>query len=121
MDDDRKTSVWPWIVALLIGLPVLYVASFGPFLWIANHRFMPGALTPIAEAAFEPMFWARWESPDAIRTPVEWYARFWEPQRMVPAIFREVRRATFNTGTLRDSSMDVSLPASRPEQRPADR
>ena len=29
MSDDRK-PLWPWVVALLIGLPVLYVASFGP-------------------------------------------------------------------------------------------
>ena len=34
MTDDRKTPVWPWIVALLIGLPVLYVASIGPSFWI---------------------------------------------------------------------------------------
>jgi hypothetical protein len=29
MSDDRK-PIWPWVVALLIALPVLYVASFGP-------------------------------------------------------------------------------------------
>jgi hypothetical protein len=34
MNDERK-PVWPWNVALLIGLPVLYVASFGPACWIA--------------------------------------------------------------------------------------
>jgi hypothetical protein len=28
-DDDRK-PVWPWIVAVLIGLPIVYVAMFGP-------------------------------------------------------------------------------------------
>jgi hypothetical protein len=27
---DKRKSLWPWIVALLIGLPVLYVASSGP-------------------------------------------------------------------------------------------
>jgi hypothetical protein len=29
MNDDRK-PVWPWIASLLMGLPVLYVASIGP-------------------------------------------------------------------------------------------
>ena len=38
MSDDRKKPVWPWIVALLIGVPVLYVASFGP-----ACRFTSGA------------------------------------------------------------------------------
>ncbi|MGE5192006.1 MAG: hypothetical protein ACM3U2_05845 [Deltaproteobacteria bacterium] len=28
LGNDRKTPLWRWIVALLIGLPVLYVASF---------------------------------------------------------------------------------------------
>src|SRR5262245_66586319 len=36
MSDDRK-PFWPWIVALLIGLPVLYVASFGPACWLADR------------------------------------------------------------------------------------
>ena len=30
MTGDRKKSVWLWIVAVLIGVPVLYVASSGP-------------------------------------------------------------------------------------------
>lgn len=28
--NEERNPVWPWIAALLIGLPVLYVASFGP-------------------------------------------------------------------------------------------
>ena len=39
---DRKQPLWPWIVALLIGLPVLYVASFGPACWIVSHADMNG-------------------------------------------------------------------------------
>jgi hypothetical protein len=37
MSDDRKKHLWPWIAGLLIGLPVLNVASFGPACWIANR------------------------------------------------------------------------------------
>src|SRR5262245_7401247 len=37
MSEPKKSPVWPWIVALLIGLPVLYVASFGPACWIASR------------------------------------------------------------------------------------
>jgi hypothetical protein len=36
MSDDRKKPVWPWITALLIGLPVLYLVSFGPACWITS-------------------------------------------------------------------------------------
>ncbi len=40
MSDDRKKSVWPWIVALVIGLPVLYVASFGPACWLTSRGWI---------------------------------------------------------------------------------
>ena len=30
-------SVWPWIAGLLVGLPVLYVASFGPACWLTSR------------------------------------------------------------------------------------
>ena len=43
-DERKKAGVWPWIVGLLVGLPVLYVASFGPACWMtAGHR---GRMTP---------------------------------------------------------------------------
>ncbi len=46
MNDVRKNPLWPWIVALLIGLPVTYVASFGPacgmwtYDWISDDTFI---------------------------------------------------------------------------------
>jgi hypothetical protein len=33
MSEARKNAVGPWIAALLVGLPVVYVASFGPACW----------------------------------------------------------------------------------------
>ena len=41
MSDDRKTFLWPLIVALLIALPVLYVAAFGPACWLADRDALP--------------------------------------------------------------------------------
>jgi len=38
MSEERKKALWPWFAALLIGLPVLYVASFGPACWVADHH-----------------------------------------------------------------------------------
>ena len=48
MSDDRKKPLWPWIVALLIGLPVLYVASFGPACWITSRADRGKRLLPVA-------------------------------------------------------------------------
>jgi hypothetical protein len=46
MDDDRKKPLWPWIAALLIGLPVLYVASFGPACWLTSALDRHGWVEP---------------------------------------------------------------------------
>jgi hypothetical protein len=56
MSDERK-PVWPWIAALLIGLPVLYVASFGPACWVTSRlnfgaRSISVIYRPIIRAAF---------------------------------------------------------------------
>jgi hypothetical protein len=40
MSEERK-PLWPWIVALLIGLPVLYVASFGPAVSLTSRGLIP--------------------------------------------------------------------------------
>jgi len=52
MTDDRKKPLWPWIVALVVGLPVLYVASFGPACWLTgwcelNGDWLLAAYAPI--------------------------------------------------------------------------
>jgi hypothetical protein len=41
MSDDRKKPLWPWIVAVLIGLPVLYFLSSGPTRIVAfrHHNY----------------------------------------------------------------------------------
>ena len=55
MSEERKKPVWPWIVALLIGLPVLYVASFGPACWISS-RLNSGSSA--VSCVYRPIMWA---------------------------------------------------------------
>jgi hypothetical protein len=40
MSDDRKRPIWPWIVVLLIGLPVLYYLSLGPACWSCERGWI---------------------------------------------------------------------------------
>ncbi|MGE5192196.1 MAG: hypothetical protein ACM3U2_06795 [Deltaproteobacteria bacterium] len=47
MSDDRKKPLWPWIAALLVGLPVLYAASFGPVCWITSRSDRGKNLPPV--------------------------------------------------------------------------
>jgi hypothetical protein len=37
MREPQKNPVWPWILVVLVGLPVLYVGSFGPACWLTSQ------------------------------------------------------------------------------------
>ena len=38
MSDERKKPLWPWMVAVLIVLPLFYVLSSGPMQILACHQ-----------------------------------------------------------------------------------
>jgi hypothetical protein len=68
MSDERK-PLWPWIVVLLIGLPVLYVASFGPACWVtASH---PTLIMP-AGYFYWPLTRAAWAYPNEKAVEALW-------------------------------------------------
>lgn len=64
MNDERKKALWPSILALMIGLPVLYLLSLGPACWVSSRlnagaEFVPTIYHPITLAlspagAFSP-------------------------------------------------------------------
>jgi hypothetical protein len=62
-DERKKAGVWPWITALLIGLPVLYVASFGPACWLAGWNL--GLNFKCVEVLYRPIL--RLSTVDALR------------------------------------------------------
>jgi len=68
MSDDRKTPAWPWIVALLIGPPVLYVASFGLACALAEHDVLPVSL--LTRGFFRPCFALVTDGPTPARTVI---------------------------------------------------
>jgi hypothetical protein len=58
MDDERKnTGIWPWVVALLVGLPALYVLSIGPACWITSFVELDDDSVSII---YQPVMRARW-------------------------------------------------------------
>ncbi len=71
MGDDRKTPLWPWIAALLIGLPVLYVASFGPACWLCENDVIAQRH---AWLAYRPITWTCTKAPDTISNAILFYA-----------------------------------------------
>jgi len=76
MSQDSRRPVWPILIVALIGLPVLYVASTGPAIWLLR-RFNSDGLNDLALTVYAPVLWLYYHW--------EWFARcfdrwedFWE-------------------------------------------
>jgi hypothetical protein len=60
---NRRDRWAKWTLAAVVGLPVLYVASFGPACWLRSHRLLP-AKTGVL---YKPMIWSSVETiPDIL-------------------------------------------------------
>jgi len=40
MNENRTPPFWPWIVVLLVALPVFYLGSFGPAVWLMRNEWI---------------------------------------------------------------------------------
>ena len=81
MSEERKTPFWPWIVALLIGLPILYVASFGPACWLTNRSAIPRG--PVA-ILYGPLVDRGIENRSGIERFLLWYGTVLCKERYSP-------------------------------------
>jgi len=81
MSDERK-PFWPWIAALLIGLPVLYLLSSGPMQTVAFQRtetVHPRTKSVTTSWVKRGRWWPRvyaplvWASSQPWGAPVTWY------------------------------------------------
>jgi len=72
MSEERKLSVWPCIAALLIGLPVLYVASFGPACWATSWTKCGNQSLA---TVYRPILWISDQSWNRVGRYIDEYAR----------------------------------------------
>jgi hypothetical protein len=74
MSDRKKTGVWLWIAPLLIGLPILYVASFGPACWAVSRIDQFDRELPII---YQPIGWLcfGYDAPPLLEECMAKYAR----------------------------------------------
>jgi hypothetical protein len=43
----NRRALWPVVTAVLIGLPLLYVASFGPACWLSFKEKVPSSVVAV--------------------------------------------------------------------------
>lgn len=77
MSEGGKENRSGCAIAVTIGfvlLPVLYLLSIGPAVWLVEHKRMP---EPLAEVIYAPvLILADWAP--AFRNLLEWYIQFWD-------------------------------------------
>ena len=67
--DERKSSIWPSVATLLIGLPILYVATLGYNAGMSKERVIPAIGTVVAF----PVVWLMVWIANRIKTPAARY------------------------------------------------
>ena len=66
------------LTGLILGLPVLYVASFGPVCWwLKSSETEGGVVVNIAPAAYWPMGWLAQNGPEPVARAINWYGTVW--------------------------------------------
>jgi hypothetical protein len=80
---NRRERWAKWALGVLVGLPVLYVGSFGPACWWLSHPLsndgFAGNITdtdtdPHAPRIFRPIGWTIAYGPEWLSGALRWYA-----------------------------------------------
>jgi len=69
-DKGRGGAIAFALGAFLLGIPILYVSSIGPFTWLLNHKLI--SLSPWAEKFYWPLTWICMHC-EPIRDALGWY------------------------------------------------
>jgi|SRR5579863_9504478 len=69
---NRRERWAKWTLAGVVGVPMLYVLSFGPACWLAVHqKWIRGTVNSV----YSPVAWARLKVvPDSVGRAIDWYA-----------------------------------------------
>lgn len=85
---NRRERWANWTAATLFGLPVLYVASFGPACWFATKSDGPmvnGEAPRKVSSFYKPLGWTMIKGPKPIANVVKRYATLRTQYVIVPA------------------------------------
>ena len=65
-------------MAVIVGVPVLYVVSFGPMCWWFSSAEIDGdVVVYIAPHAYWPIGWLAQHGPDPVGDAINWYGTLW--------------------------------------------
>jgi apolipoprotein N-acyltransferase len=68
---NRRDRWAKWTLAATVGLPVVYLLSTGPVIWLWRRDLLPYS---VIDVLYEPFM----NAPDPIYEAVKWYVALWE-------------------------------------------
>lgn len=74
--ERSKRGAAPLALVGLFLLPVLYVLSLGPAVWLYNAQQGQGPAAEVLETIYAPLGWLHENTP--FQGPLEWYVDLWE-------------------------------------------
>lgn len=77
------TAVVLVLVAVLVVLPMLYVLSTGPVVWMAHSGFISESLIPVIGVIYAPLEWVAHNVP-VVGPALDQYVEWWQPANSVP-------------------------------------
>jgi len=78
MSEPETKPIWPWIVPPLIGLPVLYVLSLGPWNWLVAHGWISQQTVLLLGWIYLPIDWISRHGPEPVWQVISWYIGLWQ-------------------------------------------
>ena len=84
---NRRERWAKWTLAAAIGVPVLYVANFGPACWLCENRVLPQRATWMI---FRPITWFVVDGNEPARTWLTGYAEACGDKRRIEFRFEEM-------------------------------
>lgn len=70
MREGNHPKLARWLAAILLVLPMFYVASFGPVCWLWGHECVTDEVMFIAS---RPVAWCIPHSPPQLRAAIFWW------------------------------------------------
>lgn len=85
MDSDlerRTTWIWAVVIGAALMMPILYVLSVGPAIWL--HGRTTGLGQDIIETVYYPLEWLHENT--FLERPLQWYVEMWQNSAMLNSI-----------------------------------
>ena len=72
-----KSHAWLWTIAVIIALPLLYVLSIGPMIYLTKKGYLPESIADKMETFYQPLGWLA-DHTSLVGEPLDAYAGWWE-------------------------------------------